>query len=90
MMDVFFKGEQSTEKPYRQLVLQSDEKGVWEVLLYGGEEAYDPKLDKSNRQILQRESTESLAQGEQRYAEISNVLRSEGWRIRRPQYPESP
>lgn len=81
MMDTFFKGEQSTEKPYRQLVLDPDESGKWRVRLLGGQSVKDAA------NVLCEETAATLDAGKHQYNEMRTRLEREGWQIFQPHYP---
>jgi hypothetical protein len=82
-METFFREEASTDQPYRQLILDSDESGKWRVRLLGGQKA---KAVNVAVNVLSEESVASFEAGERRCTEIRGALQREGWRVYRPQY----
>jgi hypothetical protein len=82
MMNAFYKAKPTVDTPYRQLVLEYDEKGSWQVRLIGG-----TKWGRENAQDLKVTPAKSFDDGMDSYNKMFRQLQEEGWKPYNPFIP---
>ncbi len=82
MMNAFYKRKPTEDTPYRQLVLEHDKRGRWQVRLIGG-----TKWGRENAQDLQVTPAKDFDDGMKSYNEIFHQLQLDGWRPYSPFIP---